>query len=122
MSETASSSSRPGSPTHTAVGGAGPSAARAFRFQWDGTPGGSGSSRPGPGSVASGTEGGRDYFISSNPRYTPSVIGGYVSGGAAAAGAPAGTLPTEWSSSRHGFHGQYERDVNYSGMNDETTA
>jgi vacuolar protein sorting-associated protein 54 len=96
MSETASSASRPASPERTPE----PRSARTFRIGWDGR-------RAGPGSVVSeAPTDGRDYFISSNPLYMQA-------GSSAALGVPA--LPAEWSSSRHGFHGERPRTSQWQG-------
>ncbi|KAI0636410.1 Vps54-like protein-domain-containing protein [Trametes polyzona] len=90
MSDYASSPSRPASPvgelpTFTA------SRANAFRFNWDSAP-----KRPGPGSVSETTEGRGDYFANNAPYDV------YTNG--SLANLALGALPTEWSSSRHGFN------------------
>lgn len=88
MSDYTSSPSRPGSPI-----GDLPDipSARPFRFTYD-------ASRRGPGSVSETTEGrgGADYFGVS-PRVDLFGLGSSSSG--------ALSIPDEWSSSRHGFHG-----------------
>jgi vacuolar protein sorting-associated protein 54 len=68
--------------------------ARPYRFTWDPA-----SRRPGPESVSGTTEGrgGGDYF-SAQPRL------GFLHTSSTATLA-LGALPTEWSSSKHGFHG-----------------
>ncbi|TFK92261.1 Vps54-domain-containing protein [Polyporus arcularius HHB13444] len=84
MSDYASSPSRPASPV-----GELPSftASRSYRFNWD-------NKRPGPGSVSETTEGRADYFAGNVPYdvYNNASL------------TSLGTLPAEWSSSRHGFN------------------
>ncbi len=85
MSDYASSPSRPASPV-----GELPSftASRSYRFNWD-------NKRPGPGSVSETTEGRGDYFTGNAPYdvYNNASL------------TSLGTLPAEWSSSKHGFNG-----------------
>ncbi|KAF8226749.1 Vps54-domain-containing protein [Tricholoma matsutake] len=67
--------------------------ARPYRFTWDPT-----SRKPGPASVSGTTEGrgGGDYF-SAQPRFSFLHNSSSLS-------LQLGALPTEWSSSKHGFH------------------
>lgn len=87
MSDYTSNPSRPGSPV-----GDLPEIpnARPYRFTWDA------SRRKGPGSVSETTEGRGDYFGAA-PKLD--LLG--TSSNSLALGA----LPSEWSSSKHGFHG-----------------
>ncbi|KAI9509602.1 Vps54-like protein-domain-containing protein, partial [Russula earlei] len=91
MSDYTSSPSRPASPVGQ-LPDLPTSHAQAYRFIWDHP-----SSRPGPGSVSETTEGRGDYFAS-----TPKVdIYGPSSSTAASL---SGTVPSQWSSAKHGFH------------------
>lgn len=89
MSDYASTPSRPGSPIGElpSFSAARPSA---YRFNWD-------SRRPGPGSVSETTEGRGDYFANNAPYDV------YTNG--SLANLALGAIPSEWSSSRHGFNG-----------------
>ncbi|EIW51753.1 Vps54-domain-containing protein [Trametes versicolor FP-101664 SS1] len=88
MSDYASTPSRPGSPIGElpSFSAARPSA---YRFNWD-------SRRPGPGSVSETTEGRGDYFANNAPYDV------YTNG--SLANLALGAIPSEWSSSRHGFN------------------
>jgi len=100
MSEYTSSPSRPASPVAALPPLPDIPTARplAYRFNWDPT-----SRRPGgPRSVSETTEGRGDYFSS-----TPKVdIYGASSSTAAL---PLATVPSQWSSAKHGFHGTFPR-------------
>ncbi|KAI9061503.1 Vps54-domain-containing protein [Trametes sanguinea] len=90
MSDYASTPSRPASPvgdlpSFTA------SRAAPYRFNWD-----SATRRPGPGSISETTEGKGDYFANHAPY-------DLLNNGSVAS-LPAGALPLEWSSSKHGFN------------------
>lgn len=91
MSDSSSIPSRPPSPISALPD---LPTARPYRFTWDPT-----TRKPGPESVSGTTEGrgGGDYF-SAQPRLTflnnTSSLSLHLS-----------ALPTEWSSSKHGFHG-----------------
>ncbi|KAI0780435.1 Vps54-domain-containing protein [Trametes elegans] len=89
MSDYASTPSRPASPVGELPSFA-PARPSAYRFNWD-----SANRRPGPGSVSETTEGKGDYFA--NASYD------LFNNGSLASLAP-GTLPTDWSSSKHGFN------------------
>lgn len=94
MSDASSVPSRVASPVNHAAQDQLP-IARPYRFTWDPA-----SRRPGPESVSGTTEGrgGDDFgaaphpFTFLNPSTTSLALG---------------TLPSEWSSSRTGFHGSY---------------
>ncbi|TFK42347.1 Vps54-like protein-domain-containing protein [Crucibulum laeve] len=90
MSEISSLPSRPGSPATSVV----PEqihTARPYRFTWDPA-----SRRPGPESVSGTTEGrGVDYF-------NQKPVLGFLN--TSTTNLPLASLPTEWSSSKHGFH------------------
>jgi vacuolar protein sorting-associated protein 54 len=100
MSEYTSSPSRPASPVAALPPLPDIPTVRplAYRFNWDPT-----SRRPGgPRSVSETTEGRGDYFSS-----TPKVdIYGASSSTAAL---PLATVPSQWSSAKHGFHGTFPR-------------
>ncbi|KAI0253534.1 Vps54-like protein-domain-containing protein [Lactifluus subvellereus] len=91
MSDYTSSPSRPASPV-----GALPDlpTARpfAYRFNWDPA-----SRRPGPGSVSETTEGRGDYFST-----TPKVD--IYGASSSTASLQPNTIPSQWSSAKHGFH------------------
>lgn len=90
MSEASSLPSRPNSPDSlTAPENLPP--ARPYRFTWDPA-----SRKPGPESVAGTTERGGDDFSGPHPL-------AFLT--ASTASLALGNLPTEWSSSRTGFHG-----------------
>ncbi|KAF9469270.1 Vps54-like protein-domain-containing protein [Collybia nuda] len=91
MSDSESITSRPVTPVSALPDL--PNTARPYRFTWDPA-----SRKPGPESVSGTTEGrgGGDYF-SAQPRL------GFLNTSSTATLA-LGALPTEWSSSRHGFH------------------
>lgn len=94
MSETASTSSRPTSPTPTLPH---VTTSRPYRFQWDPA-----SRRPGPGSVISeATEGRGDNWG------TPSPGAGFYNQNFSSTSLTLGALPQEWSSAKHGFHGEF---------------
>ena len=65
---------------------------RPYRFTWDPS-----TYKPGPGSVSEATEGRGDYFAT---RLRPDLFN------AAPTALPLGSLPTAWSSSKHGFYGK----------------
>ena len=89
MSDSSSILSRPSSPLLDLL-----PAARPYRFTWDPT-----SRRPGPESVSGTTEGrgGGDLF-SAQPRLS-------FLNNSSSLSLQQGALPSEWSSSKHGFHG-----------------
>ncbi|KAI0647540.1 Vps54-domain-containing protein [Trametes meyenii] len=89
MSDYASTPSRPASPVGELPSFTTPRA-NAYRFNWEAT------RRPGPGSVSETTEGRGDYFANNAPYDL------YNNGSVASLAL--GTLPPEWSSSRHGFN------------------
>ena len=89
MSDYASTPSRPGSPVGDLPSFA---ASRSFRFNYD-------QRRPGPGSVSETTEGRGDYLAHNAP-YD-------VFNNASLTSLALGSLPSEWSSSRHGFNGAH---------------
>src|SRR5712671_2638928 len=94
MSDYTSSPSRPSSPT-APLSDLPTARPLPYRFNWDPA-----SRRPGPGSVSEATEGRGDYFVS-----TPKVdIYGASSSTAAS---QLGTVPSQWSSAKHGFHGTF---------------
>lgn len=99
MSDSESITSRPVTPVSALPDL--PNTARPYRFTWDPA-----SRRPGPESVSGTTEGrgGGDYF-SAQPRL------GFLNTSSTAT-LTLGALPTEWSSSRHGFHGMCSTRVN----------
>lgn len=96
MSDYTSSPSRPASPV-----GALPDlpTARpfAYRFNWDPT-----SRRPGPGSVSETTEGRGDHFST-----TPKVD--IYGASSSTASLQLSTVPSQWSSAKHGFHGMWHQ-------------
>ena len=94
MTDYTSSPSRPASP---AVPLPDISTARPlpYRFSWDPT-----SRRPGPASVSEITEGRGDYFTS-----TPKVD--IYGASSSTATSQLGTVPQQWSSAKHGFHGTF---------------
>lgn len=94
MTDYTSSPSRPASP---AVPLPDISTARPlpYRFSWDPT-----SRRPGPASVSEITEGRGDYFTS-----TPKVD--IYGASSSTATSQLGTVPRQWSSAKHGFHGTF---------------
>lgn len=87
-SESSPSSSRPETPLAASPE---PQTARPYRFNWDPA-----TRRPGPESVSGTTEGRGDYFYA-QPRVD------FLDN--ASSTLAVGALPSEWSSSRHGFHG-----------------
>jgi len=91
MSDYTSSSSRPASPVAPSPD---PPTARphAYRFNWDPA-----ARLPGPGSVSETTEARGDYFFS-----TPKVD---IYG--ASSSSQLATVPSQWSSAKHGFHGTF---------------
>ena len=91
MSDRASSSTRPASPV-----GELPNipSARPFRFAWDAA-----NRKPGPPSVSETTEGPGDYHT---PMTAPTA---FEMPNTSVQSLSLGALPSEWSSSRHGFHG-----------------
>ena len=88
MSDYASTPSRPASPIGELPAF---TASRSYRFNYD-------QRRLGPGSVSETTEG-RGDFLGAGVPYD-------VSGNASVISLAQGTLPSEWSSSKHGFHGK----------------
>jgi vacuolar protein sorting-associated protein 54 len=96
MSDYASSPSRPASPVAPPpdLPTVRPSA---YRFNWDPA-----SRRPGPGSVSETTEGRGDYFST-----TPKVD--IYGASSSAASLQLNTVPSQWSSAKHGFHGRWYR-------------
>ena len=90
MSDYASTPSRPASPVGELPSFAAP---RSYRFNYD-------QRRPGPGSVSETTEG-RGDFLGAGAPYD-------VFGNASVTSLAQGTLPPDWSSSKHGFNGAYE--------------
>lgn len=105
MSDVTSTPSRPGSPSASVLAANDIPTARPYRFVWDPS-----SRRPGPESVAGTTEGGRgagDYILGNvqplGVLNNPSSLNFAL-----------GTLPSEWSSSKQGFHGEYHlRTIRY---------
>lgn len=94
MSELSSPSSRPATPSLPQTPAVPP--ARPYRFTWDPS-----TRRPGPESVSGTTEGrGADYF--NQPPPTPFPLGALNS---STTHLESRSLPNEWSSSKHGFHG-----------------
>ncbi|CDO76445.1 hypothetical protein BN946_scf184781.g22 [Trametes cinnabarina] len=91
MSDYASSPSRPASPVGELPSFTASRAAAAYRFNWDAA-----TRKPGPGSVSETTEGRGDYFASHAPY-------DLLNNRSLATLAP-GALPSEWSSSKHGFN------------------
>ena len=94
MSDYTSSPSRPASPV---VHSLEPLTAQphAYRFNWDHA-----TRLPGPGSVSETTEARGDYF-SLTPRVD--IYGASSS----SLTAQLGTVPSQWSSAKHGFHGTF---------------
>jgi vacuolar protein sorting-associated protein 54 len=94
MSDYTSNPSRPASPVGSLRDMAN-SRQPAYRFQWD-----AGTRRQGPGSVLSETTDVRGDYFNATPRvdiYGASASSSYL---------PLNpSVPEEWSSSRHGFHG-----------------
>lgn len=80
------------SPYDTTTPTAGPSSSR-YHFSWDP------SERRGPESVSGTTAYGQDYFAAA-----PTGLGFHFGGSTASLNL--GALPSEWSSSKHGFHGK----------------
>jgi len=104
MSEISSSPSRPTTPAYASVNQT--PTTRPYRFTWDH------SSRPGPESVSGTTEGrGGDYVNQSIP--TPFPLGTLNT---STTNLALGALPTEWSSSKHGFHGTLLHSLLYSNL------
>jgi vacuolar protein sorting-associated protein 54 len=100
MSEYTSSPSRPASPVGTLPPLPDIPTARpiAYRFNWDPT-----SRRlAGPRSISETTEGRGDYFTS-----TPKVD--IYGASSSIAASQEGTVPSQWSSAKHGFHGASAR-------------
>ncbi|KAH9956609.1 Vps54-like protein-domain-containing protein [Russula dissimulans] len=91
MSDYTSSPSRPGSPT-APLSDLPTARPLAYRFNWD-----LASRHPGPGSVSEATEGRGDYFAS-----TPKVD--VYGASSSAAASQLSTVPSQWSSAKHGFH------------------
>ncbi len=94
MSESSATASRPPTPVtgDTAI----PSTAKPYRFNWEA------SRRPGPESVSGTTSDGRghdDYFNA-----IPQL--GNLHLNSSTTSLALGSVPTEWSSSRHGFNGE----------------
>lgn len=89
MSDQETTPSRPGSPLAPLPDF---TSARPYRFNWDAS-----NRRPGPGSVA--TSEGRGDYITPNPRLDLFNM--------SSASLLLGSMPQEWSSSKHGFHGEY---------------
>ena len=87
MSDRMSSPSRPTSPVGPLPDIA--TARPAYRFNWDA------SRRQGPGSISETTEGRGDYF-NATPRVD--IYG-------TASTSVVNAVPSQWSSSKHGFHG-----------------
>lgn len=95
MSEISSAPSRPTTPAYASV--IQTPTTRPYRFTWDH------SSRLGPESVSGTTEGrGGDYVNQPIPIPTPFPLGTLNT---STTNLALGALPTEWSSSKHGFHG-----------------
>jgi vacuolar protein sorting-associated protein 54 len=94
MSDYTSSPSRPASPA-SALQDLPTARPSAFRFDWDPS-----SRRPGPGSVSETTEGRGDYFSS-----TPKVD--IYGASSSVASIQLGSIPSQWSSAKHGFHGMW---------------
>lgn len=90
MSDYASSSSRPASPVGELPQLA--NSARPYRFTWDAA-----QRKPGPRSVVSETTEGRGDYFAGQTSYDPITASGSTSNLA--------SLPPQWSSSVHGFHG-----------------
>lgn len=90
MSDYASSSSRPATPVGDLPNFA--STPRPYRFNWD-----TGNRKPGPGSVASEATEGRGEYFASNAIYDLYNT--------SATSLTTAALPSEWSSTLHGFHG-----------------
>ncbi|KAH9980866.1 Vps54-like protein-domain-containing protein [Lactifluus volemus] len=91
MSDYTSSPSRPASPA-SALPDLPTARPSAFRFDWDPS-----SRRPGPRSVSETTEGRGDYFSS-----TPKVD--IYGASSSVASVQLGSIPSQWSSAKHGFH------------------
>ncbi len=94
MSDYASTSSRPASPVADLPN---ITTARPYRFTWDAA-----NRRPGPGSISETTEGRGDYF---------GQTASYELHTSSATSLPLGAVPSDWSSSIHGFHGMFTMDI-----------
>jgi hypothetical protein len=97
MSDVTSNPSRPPSPSASVLAHNDLPTARPYRFVWDPS-----TRRPGPESVAGTTEGGRyaNDYIGGNAQYPLGVLNNPSSLNLADP-----SLPAEWSSTKHGFHG-----------------
>ncbi|KAH6918384.1 retrograde transporter [Coprinopsis sp. MPI-PUGE-AT-0042] len=93
MSDGTSNPSRPQSPVASVYGMNDLPTSRPYRFVWDPS-----TRRPGPESVAGTTEGGRDY-ITGHGQYPLGVLNNPSS-----LNLELGSIPSEWSSAKHGFN------------------
>jgi vacuolar protein sorting-associated protein 54 len=102
MSDVTSNPSRPQSPVASVYGVNDLPTSRPYRFVWDPS-----TRRPGPESVAGTTEGGRDY-ITGNGQYPLGVLNNPSS-----LNLELSSIPSEWSSAKHGFNGKQSDQNEY---------